>query len=252
MVFAALACASIRCGGSPVAAPASPQTVDVVVYSNDFNGPAGTTYPEWSAASYSWTGNQAGTITAGAATETVTNIDSANGTQRFLGELGGPVILKAPPYDRDHFIRLDESIALSLGKLPSHASMTIGFDLYIMKSWDGDSPTYGPDRWSVGLAGGPALLETTFSNNFKTAEDHSVQSYPSPASAPQTGAAAVNTLGYGFWFGDATYHFTFTFSHGGESANVTFSSSMYEGKSEQARSTRDESWGLDNVRVTVR
>jgi hypothetical protein len=33
---------------------------------------------------------------------------------------------------------------------------------------------------------------------------------------------------------------------------VTFSSSLNEGKSEQARSTRDESWGLDNVRVTVR
>jgi len=226
--------------------------VDVAVYANDFNGPAGTTYPEWSVARYSWTGNQVGTIAAGAATETITNIDSANGTQRFLGELGGPTILRAPPYDRDHFVRVDESIALSLIRLPAHASMTVSFDLYILKSWDGDSPTFGPDRWSVGLAGSPALLDTTFSNNFKTDTDRSVQSYPSPASAPQTGAAAVNTLGYGFWFGDATYHFTFTFSHTMESAIVTFSSSLYEGKAEQARSTRDESWGLDNVGVTVR
>ena len=158
----------------------------------------------------------------------------------------------AAPYDRDHFVRVDASIALSLIRLPAHASMTVSFDLYILKSWDGDSPTFGPDRWNVGLAGSPALLDTTFSNNFKTDTDRSVQSYPSPASAPQTGAAAVNTLGYGFWFGDATYHFTFTFSHTMESAIVTFSSSLYEGKAEQARSTRDESWGLDNVGVTVR
>src|SRR5262249_53940015 len=135
---------------------------------------------------------------------------------------------------------------------PPHTSMTLGFDLYILKSWDGDSPTYGPDRWSVGLVGGPTLLATTFSNNLKTATDLSVQSYPAPASAPQTGASATNSLGYGFWFGDTVYRLTFTFPHAVSSAIVTFSSSLYEGKAEQARSTRDESWGLDNVRVTVR
>jgi hypothetical protein len=249
----ALACAGVRFGGwAPVATPSPPSPPDVIVYTNDFNGPAGTTYPEWSPARYSWTGNRAGTIAPGAGAETITNIDSANGTQRFLGELGGAPILKGPPYDRDHFVRVDESIALSLVKLPPHAAMTLSFDLYVLKSWDGDSPTFGKDRWSVGLAGSPALLDTTFSNNFKTATDGSMQSYPWPSSPPQTGAAAVNTLGYGFWFGDATYRFAFTFSHAVESAVVTFSSSLYEGKTEQARSTRDESWGLDNVRVTVR
>src|SRR5262249_62003029 len=91
--------------------------------------------------------------------------------------------------------------------------------------------------------GGAPLLATTFSNNFKTATDLSVQSYPSPGSAPQTGAYAVNTLGYGFWFGDASYHFAFSFPHNASSATVAFSSSLYEGKAEQARSTRDESWG---------
>jgi len=33
---------------------------------------------------------------------------------------------------------------------------------------------------------------------------------------------------------------------------IAFSSSLNEGKSEQVHSTRDESWGLDNVRVTSR
>ena len=245
--FACAALLSVR--ASP---PELPRPDEVVVYANDFNAPAGTIYPEWSAGRCSWTGNRAGTVAAGAVGETIANIDSANGSQRFLGELGGPIVLKGPPYDRDHFVRVDESIELSLDSLPPHASMTLGFDLYVLKSWDGDSPTYGPDRWAVRLAGGPTLLESTFSNNFKTATDRSVQGYPVPGSAPHTGAVAANTLGYGFWFGDSTYHLTFTVPHSGRSATFAFSSSLYEGKAEQARSTRDESWGLDNVRVSVR
>lgn len=226
---------------------------DTVVYWNDFNGPPGTRYPEWAAAHYSWTANAARTIAAGAGSETIVNLDSPNGAQRFLGELGGPVIVKAPPYDRAHFVRVDESIDLSLDKLPAHRSMTLTFDLYVLKSWDGDSPIYGPDRWKVAVAGSQTLLETTFSNNRKTSTEGSFQSYPAAAaSAPQTGAGAVNTLGYGYWFGDATYHFAFTFPHSAPSATLTFSSSLFEGKAEQARATRDESWGLDNVRVTVR
>jgi hypothetical protein len=100
--------------------------------------------------------------------------------------------------------------------------LTLSFDLYILKSWDGNSPTYGPDRWSVAVEGGPTLLATTFSNNFKTATDSSFQDYPVANSAPQTGAAAVNVLGYGFWFGDAVYHFSFTFAHTGGSAGIVF------------------------------
>ena len=240
VVIAAAACA-FQAGSS-----------DVVVYWNDFNGPPGTPHPKWSLARYSWTANRAGTVSAGTGSEAMTNVDSPNGAQRFLGELGGPVILKTPPYDRAHFVRVDESIDLSLDDLPTHKSMTLAFDLDVLKSWDGDSPAYGPDRWKVAVAGGPTLLETTFSNKRKTATEGSFQSYPAPGSAPQAGAAAVNTLGYGYWFGDATYHFTFTFPHAAPSATLTFSSSLFEGKAEQVRSTRDESWGLDNVRVTVR
>jgi hypothetical protein len=249
-LIAVVSACSGRCGEVPIAS--SPPPADVVVYSNAFNDPVGTTYREWSVASYSWTGNTAGTVAAGTAVETIANIDSANGSQRFLGELGGPIILNGPPYDREHFVRVDESINLSLDRLPPHTSMTLALDLYILKSWDGDSPTYGPDRWKVGMVGGPTLLDATFSNNFKTETDLSFQSYPTAGSAPQTGAAAANTLGYGFWFGDATYHLTFTVPHSAGSAIVAFSSSLNEGKAEQARQTRDESWGLDNVRVTVR
>jgi hypothetical protein len=246
----------VGCGGchsaTPPMPPPSPSSGETVVYANDFNGPVGTTYREWSVATYSWTANQAGTIAAGSSTETITNVDSYNSSQRFLGELGGPVILQGPPYDRQHFVRVDESIGLSLTGLQAHSSVTLVFDLYILKSWDGDNPIYGPDRWSVAISSGPTLLTTTFSNNLKTGNDLSLQDYPSTNSPPQTGAFATNVLGYGFWFGDAAYHMSFTFPHTASSATVVFSSSLNEGKSEQVHSTRDESWGLDNVRVTAR
>jgi hypothetical protein len=254
LLTAALTANAVSCGRtsapSPPSAP-SPTPAERVVYANDFNGPLGTTYPEWSVARYSWTGNAAGTIAAGSGTEAIRTIESANGTQRFLGELGGPIILQAAPYDARHFVRVDESIDLSLTGLPGHGSLTLALDLYILKSWDGNNPIYGPDRWSVAIDG-ERLLATTFSNNFKTGIDVSLQDYPSTDSLPQTGAVAVNSLGYGFWFGDATYRLSWTLPHSASAATVTFSSSLNEGKSEQARSTRDESWGLDNVRVTIR
>ncbi len=104
----------------------------------------------------------------------------------------------------------------------------------------------------MAIAGGPTLLATTFSNVVKTGASLFLQDYPSVNSAPQTGAVTTNTLGYSFWFGDAAYHMSFTFPHSQNSATIVFSSSMNEGKSEQVHSTRDESWGLDNVRVTAR
>src|SRR5262249_3835353 len=116
VLIAAASCGGFRCSSGSVVA--STPATETVVYTNRFSDPVGTSYPEWSLAGYSWTGNQAGTIAAGAATEKITNIDSANGSQRFLGELGGPTILTAPPYDREHFVRVDESITLSLVRLP--------------------------------------------------------------------------------------------------------------------------------------
>jgi hypothetical protein len=241
----------VQSGASWQLAPPS-AIAETVVYTNDFNGPVGTIYPEWSTATYSWTGNQAGTIAPGSGTEIITNIDSYNSAQRFLGELGGPVILKEPPYDAQHFVRVDESVNLSLSSLPAHTSLTLAFDLYVLKSMDGNNPIYGPDRWQVAVLGGPTLLSTTFSNNFKTGTDLSLQDYPAPGSAPETGSFARNSLGYNFWFGDSSYHLTFTIPHTGNSATFVFSSSLNEGKSEPVHGSRDESWGLDNVRVTTK
>jgi hypothetical protein len=214
------------------------------VYFNDFNAAPGTTYPEWTSSGYSNSANRAGTVAASSGPQTVAIVTSPNGRQRFLREFGGPVIVAAPPYDPQHFVRVDETVTLTLRDLKPHTFMTVVFDLYILKSWDGNNGAYGPDPWHLSVQGGPTLLETTFSNNPKTGADLSQQTYPVSNSPQQSGAASVNTLGYTF-YGDSIYHLSFNFPHAGDTLMLNFSSSLFEGKG-----TDDESWGLDNVRVS--
>ena len=79
-------------------------------------------------------------------------------------------------------------MTLTLRALKPHTTATVAFDLYILKSWDGNNPNYGPDRWSLRVRGGETLLDTTFSNNPKTGRyDLSLQDYPAAGSAPTDG-----------------------------------------------------------------
>lgn len=215
------------------------------VYFNDFNGAVGTTYPEWTSSGYTNTASQARAVTAGSGPQAVATVQSPNGKQRFLGEFGGPAIVTAPPYDLKHFVRVNQTVTLTLRDLKPHTFATVTFDLYVLKSWNGNNVTYGHDRWSLSVQDGPVLLDTTFSNNPKTGADLSLQNYPVANSAQQTGALAVNTLGYTF-FGDSTYRLSFRFPHTGGTLVLNFSSSLFEGKG-----TGDESWGLDNVRIAI-
>ena len=103
----------------------------------------------------------------------------------------------------------------------------------------------------VRVAGGPVLLDTTFSNNPKVREDGSYQSYPgssgeAASNLPQTGATAIGILGYSNFFKDSVYHLSFAFPHTESTLTLEFSSSLFEGKG-----TADESWGLDNVVVSA-
>ena len=215
------------------------------VYFNDFNAAPGTSFPEWTSAAYTYTANAARTIAAGSGPQAATVTVCPNGKQRFLGEFGGPAVLTSPPYDPQHFVRVNEAVTLTLRNLKPHTVATVSFDLYILKSWDGNNATYGSDRWSLAVQGGPTLVDTTFSNNPKTGADLSLQNHPIANSSQQNGAASVNTLGYRF-YGDSIYHLTFAFPHTGETVALDFSSSLVEGKG-----TDDESWGLDNVRVST-
>jgi hypothetical protein len=140
---------------------------------------------------------------------------------------------------------VQQTVQLGLRDLPPHKAVTVEFDLLILKSWDGNSPWYGRDRFRLRADGGPFLLDTSFSNNPKTEKEGTFQDYPRKGSAPHTGAISGGTLGYTF-FGDSIYHFAFTFPHDAKTLALDFSSDLFEGKG-----TEDESWGLDNVTVRL-
>lgn len=100
----------------------------ILVYSNDFEGAVGA---EWSS---------------------ILTDTTPIGGRRFLGEFG------------------NDTVTLSLSSLPLHAQISISFDLFIIRSWDGNrvilqGNPVGPDEWDFRVAGGPALLHTTFSQH---------------------------------------------------------------------------------------
>jgi hypothetical protein len=210
-----------------------------VVYSNDFQAKPGSEFPEWTSSpvTHARRGDprRSGTLPA----PRVTNEESPRGKRRLLGAFGGPLI------DPTARTRVMQTVRLSLRDLAPHSSVTVSFDLLVLRSWDGSSPQYGPDRWSLRVGGGPTLLDTTFSNNPKVETDRSFQDYPAPGSRPKSGAAAVNAVVGGF-FGDSVYHLSFTFPHASDTLTLEFASDLFEGKG-----TEDEAWGLDNVRVSV-
>jgi hypothetical protein len=219
--------------------PLAVQAGESVAYSNDFESKRGTTFPEWSSSRIVFVSradpSRGGTLPA----PIVTNVESPRGGRRFLGEFGGPRI------DPTARTRVRQAIRLTLNDLAPHTEATLSFDLLVLKSWDGTSPQYGPDRFRVHVVGGPVLFDSALSNNPKLESDRSFQDYPRAASQPRTGATSAKTLGYGF-FGDSVYALSFTFPHTADSLVIEFASDLFEGKG-----TDDESWGLDDVTVRI-
>ncbi len=199
------------------------------VYFNDFQSTVGS---EWSSANIA----------------SAPNPDYAD-TRLFLGEFG------------------NDTVSLSLSGLAAHTSTTVSFSLYVIRSWDGNSTTVvngdplGPDRWRLNVAGGPTLLDTTFSNGNPAGQAYAPNPFstgctgyqltlPSGVYNPMTGASECYSLGYTFndpingtnESMDSVYNLSFNFAHTGNSLTLNF-----QGLGLQ--SLADESWGLDNVRV---
>jgi hypothetical protein len=161
------------------------------------------------------------------------------------------------------------TVSLSLTGLPVHATTTVSFSLYLIRSWDGNDTTVinsdplGPDLWSLGVAGGPSLLSATFSNGNPAGQSYSPfpgalscnpgynAVYPAGTYNPMTGASECYSLGYTFSSPDVTneamdsvYNLSFTFAHNANDLVLNFSAAGLQG-------IADESWGLDNVQVAV-
>jgi hypothetical protein len=156
------------------------------------------------------------------------------GANRFLGEFSA------------------QTVTLALADLPTHTDITVSFDVYIIRTWDGNGiPENGPDQLKVAVAGGPTLLHTTFSNlpNQTNHRQAYPDAYPGGDNPALTGAAEMGTLGYpprgGFLnFGDSVYQLSFTFPHTESALTLDFSGINLQ-------SIFDESWGLDNVVVAI-
>jgi hypothetical protein len=148
----------------------------------------------------------------------------------------------------------NQNVRLSLSALPEHGLVTVQFDVYVIRSWDGNhgSP-YGPDVWQLS-ADGQVIDSATFRN-----VPGAFQSYPDVvgqgAFAPGSGAYQVNSLGYNFTYpagtplsgtlpADSVYRLSYTFEHTGPNVNLDFSASGLQ-------PIADESWGLDNVKIDV-
>lgn len=131
-----------------------------------------------------------------------------------------------------------------------YSSITLTFDLYGILSLDGDNPgATGPDRFHLTVAGGPVLLDESFSNFANYPGNSNFQSYGPNASNPgRTGSdeALYGHLGY-YWAnpegGDTTYHLSYTFAPTGASTTIVFTGLSNQGAS-------DEFFGIDNVTVT--
>jgi hypothetical protein len=164
-------------------------------------------------------------------------------SDRFIGQFSG-----------------NESTILSLYNLPSHNEIKVSFDLYIIRTWDGNAPPLpraGPDIWDLSIVGEQTLLHTTFSNTGIEANQNQAypDNFPGGNYPARTGAAESNTLGftvvdYGGEIMDTVYHFyddkSFPFTHVGSSLMLNFSGII---DSTIVYGVFDESWGIDNVRV---
>jgi hypothetical protein len=142
------------------------------------------------------------------------------------------------------FFTQGSGTTLSLSGLAPHSSISLAFDLYAIRSVDGDGVNfccgYGPDYFDLNANGTLSLLHATFSN--VTAWQ---QSYPVAGSPGQTGAVNIGALGYlGYWGPDSTYRLAYTIADSASSVAFNFI-----GNSNQPWD--DEAFGIDNVVVTI-
>lgn len=110
--------------------------------------------------------------------------------------------------------------------------LMLRFSLYIIDSWDGDETTHGPDRFIIRVNN-----EVIFSETF--ANQHPLQSY---SGSPDVGPAH---LGFDERWLDSIYTIAVPFDTASPTISVQFQGSGLHG------SFNDESWGIDNVELSV-
>lgn len=151
---------------------------------------------------------------------------SPNGQHRFLGIFG-----------------LGE-VTLTLNSVPTHTTVIVEFDFHTIHDWEGSAPqsTGGPDIMTF-LIDGQSVQRTSFSTKPGFPQAYP-GAYPNASNSPMSGASATGALGYpngSGHRGDATYRLTFAIPHSASSFKLAL-----------RHDSDGESWGIDNIRVSVR
>ena len=131
----------------------------------------------------------------------------------------------------------------------AHKLLRVSFDLFIMRSWDGSSETYGYTRWDCSADDGRTLIHTTFNNMpyFGNNQQAFPDTYPARSHLGCTLAAEMGTLGveqsWGSQSFDVTsvYHMVLPFPHSESSVTLQFESTM--------ETNKRKFYGLTNVEV---
>lgn len=170
-------------------------------------------------------------VVGGEWSDTTTDVTPV-GSRTFLGQ-----------FDND-------TVTLTLNTVAGN-SYELCFDLFVIRSWDGNNASVGPDHFKLDIDGTNVLMDTTFSNLDEGGNSSYNQSYsaanPNGDFAPYTDADEVDTLGYTF-YGDSVYSFggstnaAFNFIATGSITQINFTGYGLQGGT-------DESWGIDNVKV---
>lgn len=141
------------------------------------------------------------------------------------------------------FLAAGTSTDLSLSGLAAHTTVNLSFDLYALRSLDGNGEfCCGPDRFKVTVDDSAILMDNTF-----TTWNGNTQDYPNAGSANGAGSVSrdADAFGYGAYFGGAdSYHFSFDIASSGSSIKLSFF-----GNSDQGWG--DEGFGIDNVKVST-
>lgn len=173
---------------------------------------------------------------------------SPNGTQTFLGEFSnGDIRFTYPDTEPT-----------------GHHMIKVSFDLYIIRSWDGNKTRnnagqlVGEDRWQFRLLNAAdqvsrTYVDTTFTNYVEPRFKLFRQSYPgsfpgNPLTSDnlgKTGSVMQNSMGYQFVGPrDSTYHFVYYIPHTDQTVKLSFNALGLQ-------VVGDESWGIDNFELRL-
>lgn len=119
---------------------------------------------------------------------------------------------------------------LSLSGLARHTLMTLEFDIAFIDSWDGAiGRIYGDDFFNIMVDGVTQLITTNFGGLGDELKD-----------------GVYGYFGFTAKYDDEAYRLSTTFAHSGDSADISF---FANGRKWQAG--MDESWAIDNLRVST-